>query len=224
MTETASIPHERATYVRANSRDDGCCYWFPMRVSYGRSMEVAKALQAAGVRYFNPCNEKVVTHKHTDKDGNVSETVEVTDVPVVTNLVFVYGTRSELRELKGRPGPLSYMRFMTYLERGGSHSDLTYSETLAARRITVIPVADMESFIEVTEREKGHVTLIPYEEAFRHYGKRIRFTEGPLRGKEAIIRRISKNNKNKKVHFEIDGLLVAELDYVPRRMYELLEE
>ena len=211
MTETASIPHERATYVRANSRDDGCCYWFPMRVSYGRSMEVAKALQAAGVRYFNPCNEKVVTHKHTGKDGNVSETVEVTDVPVVTNLVLVYGTRSD-------------MRFMTYLERGGSHSDLTYSETLAARRITVIPVADMESFIEVTEREKGHVTLIPYEEAFRHYGKRIRFTEGPLRGKEAIIRRISKNNKNKKVHFEIDGLLVAELDYVPRRMYELLEE
>lgn len=224
MTETAAIPHERATYVRANSHDDGCCYWFPMRVSYGRSMEVARELQAEGVRYFHPCNEKVVTRKQTDAAGNVSEKAEITEVPVVTNLIFVYATRSELRDLKGRTGPLSYMRFMTYLEREGAHGEMSYSETLAARRITVIPVADMESFIEVTEREKGHVTLIPYEEIFRHYGKRIRFTEGPLKGKEAVIRRMSKNNKNKKVHFEIDGLLVAELDYVPRRMYELLED
>ena len=45
-----------------------------------------------------------------------------------------------------------------------------------------------------------------------------------MKGKEAVIRRMSKTNKTKKVHYEIDGLLVAELDYVPRRMSELLED
>lgn len=224
MSETGITPHERVTFLRANSIDDGCCYWFPMRVSYGRSMEVAKELEVAGIRYFNPCNEKVVTKKYKDENGETRERAVVAEVPVLTNLIFVYGTRSLMRELKGRGEPLSYMRFMTYVAYDGSHGEMSYYESLAARRISVIPFQDMERFMQVTQKEKGHVTLIPYEEAFKHYGKKIRFTEGPMKGMEAVIRRVSKSKKNKKVHFEIAGLLVAELDYVPRRMYELVEE
>ena len=189
-----------------------------MRVSYGRGMVVAESLRARGVKYFVPSREIVETNNVEGQDSAV-----VKEVPIISSLIFIYGTRTELRELKNDGAPLSYLRFMTYGSREEGIRNPTYIESLIMRRIIVVPKHDMEQFIKAVEIGKEHITLIPYEEIFHHYGKRVRFVDGPFKGMEAVVRRIGKKNKNKKIHFEIRGLIVAEADYVPRKMYELIE-
>ncbi len=209
---------EEVTSLHANMPDDGNSYWFPMRVSYGRGIVVAESLHARGVKHFVPSRETVAPNNGKGQDSAV-----VKEVPIISNLVFVYGTRTEVRELKNGGEPLSYMRFMTYGSREDGVSNPTYFENLSLRRIIVVPKKEMEQFIKVVELGKEHITLIPYEEMFRHYGKRVRFVDGPFKGMEAVVRRIGKKNKNKKIHFDIDGLIVAEADYIPRKMYELID-
>lgn len=189
-----------------------------MRVSYGRCIAVAECLRARGVTHFVPSRETIAT---TNEEGGDSAVVK--EVPIISNLLFVYGTRTEVRELKNGGTPLSYMRFMTYGSREEGVRNPTIYESMALRRIIVVPKKEMEQFIKVVELGKEHITLIPYEEMFRHYGKRVRFVDGPFKGMEAVVRRIGKKNKNKKIHFDIDGLIVAEADYIPRKMYELID-
>ncbi len=209
---------EEVTFLHANVPDDGNSYWFPMRVSYGRSLAVAECLRARGVQHFMPSQETIVARKAEGQDNAV-----IKEVPIISNLIFIYGTRTEIRELKSESAPLSYLRFMAYGSREDGVRNPTAAESLIMRRIIVVPKHEMDQFIKVVEIGKEHITLIPYEEMFRHYGKRVRFVDGPFKGMEATVRRIGKQNKNKKIHFEIDGLIVAEADYIPRRMYELIE-
>lgn len=212
------IKREEITSLHANTVDDGNCYWFPMRVSYGRGIAVAESLRARGVRHFVPSRETVVANNAEGQDSAI-----IKEVPIISNLIFLYGTRTEIRELKNDGAPLSYMRFMTYGSRTDGVRNPSFTESMAMRRIIVVPKRAMEQFIKAVEIGKEHITLIPYEEMFHHYGKRVRFVDGPFKGMEAVVRRIGKKNKNKKIHFEIEGLIVAEADYVPRKMYELIE-
>lgn len=199
------------SFIQANVTDDGTQWWFPMRVSYGRAMEVSKELQRLGREHYIPTNENV------EKDG---DGYRLCETPFVSNLIFLRGTKDEVKQLKSLSGPCSYMRFMTYTPHSEMRSDMTYSELLTSRRIIIVPDADMNRFRRTVELMRKHVLLIPYSETFNHIGKRIRIIDGPLAGTEGMLRRVK---KNKHVHIDCGGILTAELDYVPSSMYQLLD-
>jgi len=167
--------------------------WFPMRVTYGRSLPLSRELSGRGVEYFLP----------SDASGH----------PLISNLIFVHSTKEELKSLKSEPGLCSAMSFMTYVP----HYDLpSGGET----RIIVVPEEDMDRFKTIVESCRENLTLIPFSESFEHIGRRIRIVDGPLRGTEGVLRRIK---KNRHVHIDCGGVLVAQLEYTPSSMYQLLD-
>lgn len=266
--EEIEIAPERATFLMANTADDGHKYWFPMRVSYGRSAHVARELMSGkhGVEFFIPTEERrlyrvgskefyLLTPKEVkarkisnedkdyrkvyirrdqyiqksltditklDDENRVEEITKIVEVPLISNLIFIHATRTEIRALKGYEAPFSYLRFMTYTNDVPRSASLSLAETWAARRISVIPKVEMEHFMRVLEKQKNHVTLIPYEDFGQYVGKRIRFIDGPFKGQEAVIRRSGKT-QNKRFYFDLGKIVVARIDYIPKQQYEFVE-
>lgn len=196
--------------ISAQGNTDKTNYWFPMRVSYGRGIEVRNELTRQGIKHYFPSNERIKLKDCSHK---------LYEAPLIRSLIFVYGTKVGIAELKKQTNPCSFMRFMTYTPYSDIHNGMSPFEQQAARRIIIVPEQEMNSFIEATEKMKEHITLIPYSETFDHIGKRIRIIEGPLTGMEGKLRRI-KNNKH--VHLDCGGILTAEIDYIPSAMYQLI--
>lgn len=266
--EEKTIVPERATFLMANSSDDGHRYWFPMRVSYGRCARIARELREGnyGMEYFVPTEERrlyragtkefyLLTPKeladrkidreekdyrkvYLRRDSYIpkslseieesaagkggEETTKIVDVPLVSNLIFLYGTRTEIRALKNSMEPFTFMRFITFMDTSEHGRSMSLTESWAARRIRVIPRVQMEQFMTVLEKEKNHVTLIPYESFEQYVGKRIRFIDGPFKGQEAIIRRSGKT-QNKRFFFDLGKIIVARVDYIPKQQYEMID-
>lgn len=144
------------------------------------------------------------------------------DIPLINSLIFLYGKRSDINELKSSFEPFTFLRYMTFTNK--SEVVLTGSklEMWASRRIRVIPKIQMEQFMNVLNEEKNHVTLVPYDSFEKYVGKRIRFIDGPFKGQEAVIRREGKK-QNKRFLFDLGNIVVARVDYIPKQQYEIIQ-
>lgn len=244
-----NIPPDMATEIMANTPDNGERYWFPMRVSYGRAAAVANQLEIhhKEIEYYLPTEERIIyrnegrehyiCREQGEKNGlkiiinsqdYLHSTIVTNDFnscivefPLTTSLIFLHGTRTQIRKLKQSAEPLSYLRFITFIQQADIHNNMSTEELWAARNICVIPKKQIEDFMRLVESAKNHITLIPYDSFSNYVGKKIRFIEGPLKGQEATIRRIGKE-KNKKFFFELQGLIVARVEYIPKQQYEIV--
>lgn len=217
MTDTepyisySQSPHLSCS-IPANGNKDAAVHWFPMRVSYGRSLVVYQELEKLDVECFLPVSENMAT----DKDG-----FEQKVSPLVSNLLFVHATKVLVTELKQRTdSPCRFLRFITYIPHSAQHNGMTAMEQSAANRIIIVPDQEMQQFVNAVTMLCHRITLIPYSETFNHIGRKIRILQGPLAGSVGTLRRI-KNNKY--VHIDCGGILTAQLQYMPKEMYELIE-
>lgn len=187
-------------------------HWFPMRVSYGRSVKVAQELEKLKIEYFLPVKEQVKTN---------IENYSIVCSPIIHNLIFVRSTKAELTDLKHRPNcPCRHLRFMTYIPRNAQHNEMTMQEQRFANRIIIVPGEEMQLFIKTVSLLCDQVSLISYSETFNHIGRKIRIIQGPLAGCIGTLRRI-KNNKY--VHIDCGGIVTAQIRYLPKAMYELID-
>lgn len=216
MQDTNPTTSEYQSYSRCSSipaygDSDKDVHWFPMRVAYGHTKRVCCDLEKAVIEYFYPVNESV--------DIN-TEDYKVISTPLIENLVFVHSTKEKLTEVKHSDTYARYLRFITFIPHSAMHNDMTQMERSQASRIVTIPNNDMSVFIKFVNMNLDKVTLIPYSENFNHIGHKIRILHGPMAGTICTIRRIK---KNKHVHVDVGGLITAEIEYLPKDMYELLD-
>lgn len=204
------------TYIPALGNEDMNTYWFPIRVTYGRVLMIKKEFesnpQTYDFDYFIPTEEEVITKGGTHK---------VKTTPTLSNIIFLNTTKKRIEELKHEVPVCSCLRFMTYQPVETKKANASQLEHRQYNRIIIVPDNEMNTFIAVVSKMQEHVTIVPYDRLFDFIGKTIKFIDGPLVGLTGKIRR--GKDKNKHVNIDLGGLMTAQIDYIPKAMYQILE-
>ncbi len=187
------------------------CFWFPMRVAYGRGFAIREVLKEEGVEYFLPVDKKIIP----DESGP-----KVVESLKISNLIFIHSSKDRITELKHNDNSCSYLRFMTYIPREDLRADMTDFEKNEARRIIIVDDASMQRFIFVVEEMQEHVTLMEFGDAFNYIGRRCRILGGKLAGMEGVLRRVQ---NIRRVYIDLNGIITAQIDSMPRNYIEILE-
>ena len=211
-TEEILYFSQHSTSIPTHSDEDQVIHWFPMRVAYGKVLLVNRTLEELGVEYYLALEEKI--------DISSGEP-RVISVPIIDDLIFVHSTKKHITELKHGFAHCQHLRFITFIPRSELRNGMTEMEKEAIRRIVVVPDAEMSQFFQAINLTTKKVTIIPYSSVFKYIGHKLRILQGPLTGCIGTLRRIK---KNKHVHIDCGGFLTAELGFMPKEMYEIIEE
>lgn len=114
---------------------------------------------------------------------------QVVQVPLITNLIFIKTTLSNMYDIKiGFPG----------LKCRIDHcADNKYDKL-------VIPTKQMEDFIKVCQYEGENVRYVEFDQLDVKPGTRVRFRGGELEGVEAVLKKV-KGFRSKKYIVSING-------------------
>ncbi len=166
--------------------------WYALRVSYSRELKIQSQLQAAGVRTFVP----MIWRRGQDKVKKL--------VPAVSNLCFVYWTRSEIEDYIRSFGEKSPVHF---------YWDRTTSSPL------VVQDKAMEDFIKVSaSMDEDLIYLTEITEKLRE-GQTVRVKEGPFKGVEGKVVRIK---KSRRILVELPGMLAVATTFVTPSSLEII--
>lgn len=212
-TDTVEVLYssQHSTSIPAHGDEDQVVHWFPMRVVYDKVLLVNRTLEELGVEHYLALEEKIDISSGKPR---------VISVPIIDDLIFVHSTKKHITELKHGFAHCQHLRFITFIPRSELRNGMTEMEKEAVRRIVVVPDAEMSQFFQAINQTTNHVTLIPFSDVFKYIGHKIRILQGPLAGCVGTLRRIK---KNKHVHIDCGGFLTAELGFMPKEMYEIIE-
>lgn len=211
-TEEVLYSSQHSTSIPAQGDEDQAVHWFPMRVAYDKIKLVNRTLKKLGVEHYLALEEKIDTSSGKPK---------VIKKPIIDDLIFVHSTKKHITVLKHTAAHCQHLRFITFIPRSELRNGMTESEKDEVRRIVVVPDAEMSQFFQAIKQTTNHVTLIPFSDVFKYIGHKIRILEGPLAGCIGTLRRI-KNNK--RVCIDCGGFLTANLGYMPKEKYEIIED
>lgn len=211
MAEASSLNSNQYIFACSSSSDD--THWFPLRIAYDKDVfKIGESLEAQAIEHFIPADDTLTMN---------GDSAKVVKTPKLKDLIFIHSTKNRLTELKHENSICRYLRFITFIPHSERKKGMTPMELNASNRIVIIPDAEMDQFIKVVSEESAKITLIPYSDTFNHIGRKIRILQGPLAGCVGTLRRI-KNNKH--VHIDCGGIVTAQLEYMPKELYELVLE
>ena len=125
--------------------------------------------------------------------------------PVVANLVFVYASWDEIIELKRH---IDYLQFQTQvIER--------------KRRVMVVPDAEMEQFIRVSEQWEADICYYRPEELAMQGGERVRVIGGSFNGVEGRLVKIT-GKRQKRVVLQVEGVIAVAITVENPEYLEIL--
>lgn len=154
-------------------------YWFPMRVTYSQELKVKDYFDSFQISNFIPM-------RYVEKHQNGEKKLKL--VPVIHNLIFVYCTHSEIKEIK-QNSPIS--------------NKIRYIIDTETKRPIIIPEKQMRDFIAVAGSiDEQILYLTPQEAAFRK-GDPVRITGGIWKGIEGKLIHI---NKGLRVVISLQGI------------------
>lgn len=211
-TEEVLYSSQHSTSIPTHGDEDQAVHWFPMRVAYGKVLLVNRTLEELGVEHYLALEENIDVSSGKPK---------VIKKPIIDDLIFVRSTKKHITELKHGFAHCQHLRFITFIPLSEQRNGMTEKEKAAVRRIVVVPDAEMSQFLQAINQTTNHVTLIPYSDVFKYIGHKIRILQGPLAGCVGTLRRFK---KNKNVCIDCGGFLTAELGFIPKEMYEIIEE
>ena len=210
-TEEVLYSSQHSTSIPTHGDEDQVVHWFPMRVVYDKILLVDKTLGKLGVDHYLALEEKIDVSSGKPK---------VIKKPIIDDLIFVHSTKKHITNLKHTAAHCQHLRFITIIPRSELRNGMTESEKDEVRRIVVVPDAEMSQFFQAINQTTNHATIIPFSEAFKDIGRKIRILQGPLAGCIGTLRRV-KNNK--RVYIDCGGFYTAELGFMPKETYEKLD-
>ena len=212
-TDTVEVLYspQHSSSIPTHGDEDQVVHWFPMRVVYDKVLLVNRTLDELGVEHYIALEEKIDISSGKPR---------VVSIPIIDDLIFVRSTKKHITELKHGFAHCQHLRFITVIPRSELRNGMTEMEKDAVRRIVVVPDAEMSQFFQAINQTTNHVTLIPYNDVLKYIGHKIRILEGPLAGYIGTLRRL-KNNK--RVCIDCGGFLTANLGYMPKDKYEILD-
>lgn len=164
--------------------------------AYRQEKKAELALEGRGVRCYVPKRYQVRTI-HGKKVRSLQ--------PVVANLVFVYASWDEIIELKRH---IDYLQFQTQvIER--------------KRRVMVVPDAEMEQFIRVSEQWEADICYYRPEELAMQGGERVRVIGGSFNGVEGRLVKIT-GKRQKRVVLQVEGVIAVAITVENPEYLEIL--
>lgn len=157
-----------------------------MRVTYGRELKLSEKLSMMGIANYVPTRMKDVRRP---SDGKLVRK----RVSAISNLLFIYGFRSEIQDLKEQMEATIPMRYMMDKSTGYP---------------MVVPDRDMADFIRVTADDSKDVIWLDNPEAAYAGGQRVEIVYGPFSGIRGYVLRV---NRDRKVVVTINGLASVAL-------------
>ena len=211
LTEEVLYSSQHISSIPSHGDENQDVHWFPMRVVYGKVLLVNRTLEELGVEHYLALEEKI--------DISSGEP-RVISVPIIDDLIFVRSTKKHITELKHGSVHCQHLRFITFIPFSELRNGMTEKEKNEISRIVVVPDAEMSQFFQAINQTTNHVTIIPYKDVFKYIGHKIRILQGPLAGCIGTLRRFK---KNKHICIDCGGFLTAELGYMPKKMYEIID-
>ena len=170
--------------------------WFAMRATYGRNLMAQRVLESEKIESFVPMR------KRTTKTGR---RIKTDFVPVVRDLIFVFGERDTIQDAKGR---IPYLHYITRQE-GGKNIPIE------------VPYEQMQSFITVCNEMDDKGEILSADEANFEVGERVRITHGSFKGCEGMLAKINgKRNRRFVVAIEdvvaisVSGIKAEEMEKI----------
>lgn len=169
--------------------------WYPIRVSYGRTLKFCAQLKEQGVECFVPMTRKVI-----ERQG---KKIEVS-VPAVSNLCFVHSTRSYISEL---------------LYDMGENRPAHFIWDVHTRKPIVVPDKAMQDFIQICTVMSDETLYLKDITSKIKEGQKVRVINGPFKGIEGTVLRIK---RSRRVVVDFPGLLAVATSYVDPRDIEII--
>ena len=174
----------------ANACDDKP-RWFAMSAPYRNEMKAKQLLDDKGVDNFIPLCSKIIV----GRDGRKKRKV----VPIVSNLLFAYTTRSNLQQIKSKA---PFLQYRTHRVNGRNEP-------------IVVPQKDMEQFMAVCNTTGEQLIYFSPEEINLAQGTPVRVVGGAFDGVEGIFLKV-KGARSKRVVVQIEGIAVATAEIQPQ--------
>ena len=171
--------------------------WYAMSATFGRALKVKEFLDSRSIRCFVPMKHDVVS------DGKHGKKRQL--VPAISNLLFVYATRSCIQDLKTQLGYLQY---------------LTRSE--GTRRIpVVVPDRQMEQFIAVCNTYNEKLIYLNPNEINIQKGTPVQIVGGAFDGVEGIFVKVD-GVRNRRVAIMVSGIAAVVIADITNGCLKLL--
>ena len=174
-------------------------YWFPMRVTYNREMQIKAFLDKLGIECFIPM-------KYEIEDGDLSSREKL--VPAIHNLIFVHSTQETITALKMGKRDFAPLRYMMCHTDKGETQIMTVSDH------------EMDNFIKAASIKDRSVFLVEDSDYFSKIGKMVKITAGQFKDIIGVVKRIK---KNRCVVVRIQGIAAVILANVPIRFVEEID-
>jgi len=200
-------------------------HWYALKVFYNKVFEMESLLQQRGMETYlavQPVRLKGAAHlaarrKLADvsapKDHHyiVEGAIIYARKPLVTSLVFVQATETQIKEIDTQlrePGLLNHIK-------GGFVYKTPDFSTFAT-----IPAKQMEQFRLVVESGAGGLEFFADDDITRYKeGSRVRVTSGPMKGAEGYIKRI---RRDRRLLVCIEGVIAVATSYIPPEQLEIV--
>ena len=133
-------------------------------------------------------------------------------VPAVHNLIFVHSSKETIKALKSNNTLLSSLRFI--MKKSILDKD-------RKSEIITVPMNQMNNFIKATKGHEEDVTYLKNSNSLSTVGQKVRITNGVFFGVEGQIKRI---HKNKRVLVCVEGISSVMLNFVPKKILEIISD
>lgn len=169
--------------------------WYALRATYSRELKVQAILDEIGVRTFIP-----MMWRKADAGPNTVKEL----VPAVSNLCFVYWTKSEID---------------AFIRSFGDSRPVNYYWDRTSNRPLIVPDKAMEDFITVASSlDEDLIYLTEISDKLRE-GQMVEVMDGPFKGVQGKVVRIK---KNRRVLVELPGFLAVTTNYLRPQSLRLL--
>ena len=157
--------------------------WFAMRATYGRNLMAQRVLEGQKIESFVPMR------KRTTKVGR---RIKTDLVPVVCDLIFVFGERDAVQEAKQK---ISYLHYIVRPSEGKNCP-------------VEVPNEQMQQFITICNEMDDKAEIMAGEEVNFEVGERVRVTSGAFKGCEGKLVKIE-GKRSKRFVVAIDGVIAV---------------
>lgn len=168
--------------------------WFAMRATYRSGLDIKKRLDEKNIENFIP-----MQYQEVQKNNKKLKVL----VPVISNLIFVHASVSELQQVK------QHLPHLQYMVDSRSHKKITISEK------------DMKRFIAVSGTVDERLRYFDPVEVDWKKGCRVRICGGVFEGLEGVFIKV-KGIRDRRVVVAIQGVVAVAMAAIEPDFLEVL--
>ena len=177
--------------------------WYALRTTYGRERQAYEYIISHGGTAYWPTMEANKMYNGRRLALRVSR---------IPNILFAYGTQTELQAFVYDNVNLPFLRFYYGVQRIGRTN---------VRLPLIVPERQIESLRIICDVDDGNVTLIPQQETRFLRGQLVGIVHGRFAG---VVGRVARYHGQQRVAVRVEGLFCIATAYIPTAFLQVIPE